>query len=161
MCRPLSYESFFILQQLKCISTVYFLNQALCRAVLDSKMGHQKSRYKPLHLYWFWSNNVTEIAYFTTMKTNTSCRKLVSSCKVVFTTLSACGVNVGLNPLVHWMLCQRGIKWHGCLAIRQLPGTSHVSLSQRVWWRFRWQVGSLGGVSTAFYKVVLQPWWHS
>lgn len=114
-----------------------------------------------LSLHWIWSNNVTDTLYSTTTQTNTRCHKTVSSCKVVTGTLSACEVNVGFNPLVSRLPFQSWIRWHGCLGGRQLPDGSHVTLSQQVWWRFSWQVGSLGGVSTVSVKVVLEWWWHS
>lgn len=41
------------------------------------------------------------------------------------------------------MWCRSRIRCHGCLAVRQPPDASHVSLSQAVWWRFRWQVDSI------------------
>lgn len=121
----------------------------------------QKSRRKSCFWSFIWSNNVANIARSTTTQTNTSCHKVVSSCKAVFRTLAACEANAGFNPLVPWMPCQSMIRWHVCLATRQLPDASHVSLLQQVWWCFRWQVDSLGGVSAALFKVVSQPWWHS
>lgn len=48
--------------------------------------------------------------------------------------------------------------------MRQLPDASHVSLSQRVWWRFRWQVGRVSAAFFFFFfllKEVLQWQWHS
>lgn len=75
--------------------------------------------------------------------------------------LSARQVSVGFNPLVCRMPFQSRIRWHGCLGGRQLPDGSRVTLSQQVWWHFSWQVGSLGGVSTVSFKVVLEWCWHS
>lgn len=61
---------------------------------------------------------------------NTACHEVVSSCKVVLRSLSAREGNTSFNPLPPRMWCQSGIRCHGCLAVRQPPDASHVSLSQ-------------------------------